>query len=457
MPGNNLPEDIEVALRHNAVANNTLETASRNALLNLKGNRPLTDRQQFDTENLWREVNGGTVERVNDLYRLATDPNQAGSVAELESANLGVYRSGAINEFSAGVYLDNGLPSDDGEVRLGFGNNEVDDGLYHVFDSQGWAFTIEALNNEDVDTARYDGEWEQGTVTEKQDSNGDTLGYVYGLDPATGTENSEIEWDPTHGYVYGATVGWYGPSSTLVWVLAISDQGGQWVQRRWPMFLYRPVQQPAISRPNRPIHVSVDSGSTAQDLAVRVGGRQFAYQGDVEPQDKEVFEQASNIPLPEDGTGVGDDDWYPVALIRRSEPHAGVAVGLKEWQVSSTSESTYIHTRVVDPQYITGASWDPPREMGASQTVLEFDIKSDTSTRVDVEAFTDSDGVVKPQGVAVAGDHVGTGAKNTATTGSLLGSLSWPLVRDNPTVLFARTRTGTSAELDVLATLREIA
>jgi hypothetical protein len=54
MPGPNLAQEIRDALVGPIAANNTLEVATRNGLINLKGNRPLTDRQDFDEQNVWQ-------------------------------------------------------------------------------------------------------------------------------------------------------------------------------------------------------------------------------------------------------------------------------------------------------------------------------------------------------------------------------------------------------------------
>jgi len=42
-------------------------------------------------------------------------------------------------------------------------------------------------------------------------------------------------------------------------------------------------------------------------------------------------------------------------------------------------------------------------------------------------------------------------------SGDLSGSLGFPVVRDYPTVLFARTRSGTNDTVDVIAKLSEVA
>lgn len=455
MPGDNLPQQIEYARRGPHSSNRAIQTANRQGLFNLKGDRVLSTRQDFDPANVWNEVNGGTITQEAELYTLETDDTQTNSQASLESARLGVYRSGVENEVGCGVYVDE-RPTGDGEVRIGYGINDEDDGIYHVIQSDDWQVTFERIGGEDVDVSREAGEWVRGNVTDKTDSNGDLQGRVYGLDPLTGSRDSRFEWVPGTGYVYGLTVGWYGPLSTMAWVDGIANVQGEWAQRRVPLFLYRPINDPAFTIPNRPIHVSVDNGSTAETVKARVGGRQYTVQGQVAPTPERTFASVEDQSIPMDGTGVGPKDWYPVCLVKRKPGFSGAAIGIREFEVSAPTESLAIHSRVIDPTYISGEAYEGPDDVSATQTALEFDMAADTPTRVDVETWTDSnDGdKVKPQGIAYAGDHVGTGAKNEPAGDDIKGSLEYPIVREFPTVFFVRTRSGQSDEVDgILKTL----
>jgi len=281
---------------------------------------------------------------------------------------------------------------------------------------------------------------------------------VYGLNLLRGSSEPMAYWDPGNGYVFGLTLGWYGPLSTMAWVDVVTSNVGDWQQRRVPLFLYRPIGAEAWDTPNRPLHVSVDNGTTAEQVQVRVGGRQFSVQGDVTPDPDPTWQEATGQSLPMDGTGYGANDWYPVALVKRKAGNPGAAVGLEEIGVSAPNESLALMARTIDPQYITGASYEGPDDVAATATALEFDIQTDTSTRVAVDEWTDpNDGSkTKVQGYGWRGDHVGTGAKNESATGDLSGNLRFPFVRNYPTVFFARTRSGTNDTVDVIAKLQEV-
>lgn len=454
--GDNLAEAILSRLYGPHKSNDALNVAAREGLFNLKGDRSLPERQEVDAFNVVRRVNGGTAVQENNLYHLATDTAQADSVAELESARLGVYRAGVQNEVSAGLWIDS-RPQDDGEIRLGYGDNTRDDGIYHVFKANDWQVAFERTGAEDIDVSRAAGEWERGQYTEKTNSSGEKVAEVFGLDPLDNSGDSRVAWDSGDGYVYGLTLGWYGPLSTMAWVETIADFKGYRAQRRIPLFLLRPVGDPSFEVPNQPVHVSVDGGTTADDVQCRVGGRQFSIQGDVQPTADPTTAERTQMTVPMDGTGVGPKDLYPVAVVRRKPSQRGVAIGLEEIEVSSAGEPLALYSRVIDSQYLGSTSYRPPRDQEANQTALEFDLEGDTPTRVTVETFTDStDGVVKPQGYGFRADHVGAATKNTPATGDLTGDLAFPQVREVPTVFFARTRTGTTDEVDVILKFQEV-
>lgn len=457
MAGDNLPAELEQALHGPHNSNGALSTATRQGLFNLKADRPLSSRQDYDAFNVRYTASGGTVTRAPEAYELATDGTQSGSRSVLESARLGVYRAGVENEAALGVWIPD-RPTGDGEIRIGYLDDRLpQDGLYHRITSDDWQAVATNRNAGTVQVSRSAGHWDQGTVTEHEDSEGNLVGKSYGLvedSPAVGAR----DWDPAWGYIYGVTIGWYGPLSSLFWVDAITNDVGEWRQSRQPLVLYRPLYEPSFTVPNRPLHLSVDNGTTAEQVRAQVAGRQFSIQGNVDPSPEPVWQDAIGQELPMDGTGFGANDWYPVAVFRRKDGNEGVASGLEEIEVAAPNESLAVHARLVDPQYLTNVSYTGPDDVSATQTSLEFDIQEDTTTRVTVDEWTDTnDGdKVKVQGIGFRGDHIGTGAKNEATTGNLSGDLAFPIVRQIPTVVFARTRSGTSDTCDVIGKFIEV-
>jgi len=457
MGGDNLPDEIQQALRGPHNSNAALAVAPRQGTFNLKADRPLSSRQDVDAYNVRYTENGGAVSRTPSAYEVAADGTQAGSRAVQESARLGVYRAGVENEAALGVWIPE-RPTGDGEIRIGYlDDRQPQDGMYHRITSDDWQAVATNRNAGTVRVSRSAGHWDHGTVTEHKNSEGELVGRSYGLledSPAVGAR----DWDPAWGYVYGVTIGWYGPLSSLFWVDAITNSLGEWRQSRQPLVLYRPLYQPAFEVPNRPLHLSVDNGTTAEQVRAQVAGRQFSTQGDVDPSPEPVWQEAVGMELPMDGTGFGAKDWYVVGVVRRKAGNEGVAAGLEELEVAGPNESLALHARIMEPQYLSNVSWSGPDEVSAGQTSLEFDIEPDTASRVTVDEWTDTEDEdkTKIQGIGYRGDHVGTGAKNTAVAGDLTGGLAFPIVRDTPTVFFARTRSGTSDDMDVIGKFTEV-
>ncbi|AGM11199.1 hypothetical protein M197_gp34 [Haloarcula hispanica tailed virus 2] len=456
MPGDKTPEQIARALRGPYTINDSLNVASLKGLWNFQPDRPLTDRQDFDPFNVWYEEGTGSVGRANQLYQLDSG-GTAGGRAVMETAQLGVYRSGAESQMGIGLYVDQ-RPTGDGYIDVAYtreGQAGTSDELAWRITADDLTFRISSDLHPLVTLSQNAGHFEQGAAEVIEDG-GTPIGKVYGLDPIDGSGPSRIDYTPSRGYVYGIIPGWYGPSATMGYIKEVGDVAGQWSQRVWPLFLYRPYTDPAIERPNHPGHVAVDNGTTDESVQARLGGRQFHTNGDIPDRSEPTHDWATDQTLPMDGTGVGESDWYVVAVVKRKPGYGSTAIGLAEFALASDSQPLAVQARVVDPTYLSGTSYRSPTDHDENQTALEFDMDSATPADVTLASYTDTDGIDKPQGIAWDGDIIGAGEKQEARFGRLGGGFAFPVVRQYPTVFLATTRTGTSDDVDSSIRLNEV-
>jgi len=428
----------------------TLNVSTSNSLWGLQPDNPLTDRQEHDPFNVWRETNGGTVQRSGAGYELATDPAQTNSEGVLETARLGLYRPGNMGSVGGSVVVQN-RPTGDGSIDAGYLLDGTADGFVHRItadDLQGHFRNL--TNGVEFTVSRSAGEMEKDAVTTKTDGNGDPVAKVYGIDPMDGEGISNIEWDPAHGYIYGFLIGWYGTSTVTAFIKAVGERARERVYDVWPMYMVEPVGGPLFQIPNRPYHVRTSNGTTAEEVSARVLGRQYQTFGDSTESFRPVFATAEDQTIPMDGTGYGDRDWYVVAVGRRKPTDVadGKVISLEDFEVASDAEAIAIHARTVDPTYLSGVQYQSPIDVDPTQSPVEFDMATDTPSRVSISTYTTSQGDVVPQGVAWKGDIIGAGGKNQAREGDLKGDLNFPIIRNNPTVWFVRTRTGTSDDVD---------
>ena len=452
MPGNNLPEKIAQELTGPISVNDSLSVATYRGFFTFQPDRVLTDLQDHDPFNVWYERNGGVAKRgATDQYRLETDGTQTDSEAVLETAQLGVYRPGTTVTASAGMWLDV-EPQGGSYYDMGYFSDTGTEGAYfHV--SEGW--TLDYV----IESARYDGgsitiaqeEMAQREVTEKTDG-GETVGKVYGLDPLDDNGPSRTDYQGDHGAILGSTIGWYGPSSIMGWFTDVGDVEGEWVQRVWPLFLYRPLHGPAIRNPNQPISARVNNAGSGQDLQARVGGRQFAVRGEVPLSPQPTFHYADSQTLPMDGTGAGERDWYVVAVIRRKPDDENTALGMRGLSITSAGEPVATITRTVQLSDIDGTvEWNQPVDTHSVQTAIEVDCATDTPDRLTLAEAT-IDGTTKLRGVGWNGGVAGAGASGAAGTTEagkidLETSFGFPFVREYPTVVLATTRSGTGDDV----------
>ncbi len=443
MGSTNLPEDIDKELRGPIQVNQALDVTTRQGFWNFQPDRTLTDQQDFDPYNVWYERNGGLAEQVGSgLYQVSTD-GSTDSEAILETADIGIYRPGSTANVSGGVWVDT-LPTGDAFYTIGYEQEGDTERLDFLVDSSGdLQFEFDSIRYTNGPFVLGPDTFERGTVTEVEDG-GTKVAEVYGLRRTNGTGFVVDNYAPQRGYLYGVTLGWYGPTSVMPWIGEVGDLNGQWVQRAWPLAMIRPVGGPLVEQPNRPWSVQANSRTSGQSLQARLGGRQFSVSGQIELSAEPTFDWAEDQSVPTDGAG--PNDWNVIAVFKRKAGFTGTGLGVDVLNVVPDSEDIRVLVRVVDPQYLTGVEYDEPRDTPAAQTALETDLETDTPDRVTIDTAT-IDGTTKVQGIGWTGGFAN--ASNQGVGDTRIGAgFDFPVVREYPTVVLAASRTNQSATVD---------
>jgi hypothetical protein len=461
MPGENLAEDIHQFDQGPLALSRDKPVATLKGLFNFQPDRPLTRRQDHDPFNVMVRSNGGDVLRSSGgLYQVETDGTTTAQ-AELATAQLGVYRPGTLANWATGVWIDVDPAGTDAFYDVGYGGRGFSEGLFfRILGEESIEFRIQSERyQEDVVLGRN--LWERDTVTEITDG-GEVVGTMYGIDAWLGGRKSGGLFQASRGHLFGSIVGWYGPSSIMPYVVEVGDVNGTWVQKVWPLFLYRPVHGPAIENPNLPLRITAQNNGSAQTLQARIGGRQFSYRGDVplSPQPTHHWSKIQDIPM--DGSGTGERDWYVVAVLRRkqSAEFKSTALGMDDFRVTSGTEPMAYHARTIPESLLSGTiEYDEPVDTHAQQTAIEVDCAADTPDRVTVDE-AQIDGSTKLEGIKWQGNIAGSnvsdqvGAAGTATKAANVG-FGFPIVRGEPTVIVAATRSGNSDKVTTSFTLEE--
>lgn len=460
MPSENLAEDIKQFDQGPLKLTKDKAVATLKGLFNFQPDRPLTQRQDHDAFNVMLRSNGGDVVRSSGgLYQLETDGTTTAE-ATLSTAQLGVYRPGTLVNWATGVWVDRDPAGFDAFYDVGYGGLEFSEGLFfRIQGEETIEFRIRSQRyQEDVVIERD--LWERGKVTEIT-AGGEVVGEVYGIDPWLGGNKSGGTFQAQRGHLFGSIVGWYGPSSIMPYVVEVGDVNGKWAQKVWPLFLYRPINGPAITNPNLPLRVTAENNGSSLNLQARVGGRQFSYRGDVplSPQPTHHWSPLQNIPM--DGTGTGERDWYVVAVLRRkqSTEFGQTALGMDDFRVTSTTEPMAYHARTIPESLLSGSiEYGDPVDMHAQQTAIEVDCAADTPERVTVDE-AQIDGITKLEGIkwegTIAGSNVDNQFSAANATEAQNAGFGFPVVREHPTVIVATTRSGTADDVTTSFTLEE--
>jgi len=463
--------DYDRAMRGVATVNEAVTTASLNSQFELLPDTAFVSTQDFDADNVWYERNGGGVSgRVEDgvdrLIGLDLDGAQTDSYASVETAPIVVYRAGTKIFGAVGAWVDD-YPTGDATFDIEYGREArtltKEDGT--TVDVGTEFYRLRTVANPDNDPPvdleftvgtdfDDDGTGETNTITvtdtrpgEVVDFDTDPKAKYYAIDPFDGEGPTERTFDPKIGYIYGFLIGWYGPSSVVPYITTTANMYGNVVERIWPLGIYDPLERPSLLRPNQPLKVSVDNGTSGQALSARVGGRQATYFGNVQATPNPTQHYA--IGQTHDGsTGTEGDvtgsNWQVAAVVKRKANRPGTALGILKTTIATTS-GLAVQGRVVPESKISGTlSYTAPSDYEGTSSALLADCASDTPDRLTVGTETKDDGSTKLVGSKYDGDLIGQG-KNDLTLGETESNFAFPLVRTHPTVILASVRDRTAS------------
>lgn len=431
-----------------ATVNDVQSVAPLKSLWTLGPGETLTDRQSFTPYNLWEENNSATVDNDgNGLERLQTDSGTSNSNAVLESSALGIYRPGTQVQTAGGIWVRSD-PTGDQYYETGYGREGGNSFLYHRIHPDDYRIAFSNAVSGESEISQSDGHLEPGAKNR--------IGHadVYGVDPLDGTGPSGIDLDPSHGYVFGFKIGWYGPSVTVPYLVGVGDLAGEYVQRRWPICIIDPVGEPLISRPNEPYHFAAkNNGTTGNALDIRIGGRHFSYMGEILAGRKDLTHQTAQMSIPMDGSGSGPNDWYVVAVVTRKDGFEETAASVGDISVD-TDNSLALHARVLPESSLSGTlAYQNPSDTFDDESYVKVDSKADTPSRITVDTAEDSNALdedaTKLKGVKWGGRFAGGDAGGNRTRVGEAGTFELQLVREFPAVLLARTNDGNSATVSV--------
>jgi len=454
--GSRNERELSDALNGVADLNGAITVEGLTGLWNGTPGDPFTDRQDFDTENIWTEENGGAVVLENGLNVLETDGTQAASRAVLETAALGIYRSGTQVRV-AGGFTGFEAPTGDQFYEWGYGRAAGES--YVRFRETAGDLQVRFSNETSGEkvVSRATGDLEPGSRTVIEDGNGTPVARVYGIDPMDGTGPSGIDYRGTEGVLSGFRVGWYGPTTTVPFMVGTGDVAGEYREKVFPLCLIDPVSEPLFTRPNEPWVWIADNDGTApgdgDGLRLETGGRQFSYGGDIDAVRKDIVHQSPQMSIPMDGSGSTTEiresggatrEWYVLGVFKRMPGDETTAVSLGDLSVASNN-NLYVHARVLPESNLSGTlDYGEPTDTHAESSYVEVDMWDDTPSRVTVET-AQIDGRTRLTGKSWGGRVVaGSGTLNSFTVGSA-NEFQLQFVRQNPVVLLGSTVDGTSA------------
>jgi len=395
----------------------------------------------YNDSNIWYEVNGADVSSLKPkatLAELTTDGAQTDSKVAVESPSL-VYRPGTELSVSAGLFVDV-LPEGDSKYEVIYGREprsiadpftgeSVDVGkeyaglrIVDAPDASERTHDLQFVVGTDPDgdgtvtenvvpiTA---GDWEaEEYITTFEDV---PQAEVYGKDPLNGGGPSNIQFDARRGYTMGVEIGWYAPTSMVPYLVETVSQAGRYKQRRHPILIYNPIEGPAIQRPNQPVRVVADNGTSGQDLSARLGGRAGAYNGDVGISKSPIGHNAYNqdVPGAVSTTGTQGLEWSIVAVakVRAVDPDGVVSPRPASLLVDNNAS---LQVRICRESDISGTiEYDEPSNTNRADTPLAIDAVADTPDRLSINTVTDpADGEDKLAGDKVGGGLLSSGGNN---------------------------------------------
>lgn len=467
---------LEEVLKGRANLNDSIAVAPLQTQFQFVPDTEYPSTQEFDANSVWYLDNGATISGqgssgLNRLIELKTDGAQANSKSAVETAPLAIYRSGTKSVVATGVWFDT-LPTGDAFYDVQFGREkrtltteagtdiEVGTEYYSLKAVENTDFSpavdLEFEVGTDIDD---DGVAETNTIPLKSQREGATVDLTdakpkakfHVIDALDGKGPSGIDYDSRRGYLLGYVIGWYGPSAVMPFIVNTGNIGGNWNERVWPIGLYQPIEDPSILRPNQPVRVEANNGSSGQDLAARIGGRQAGFFGNVTQEPSPTHSYIKNQTHDSTAGTAGDvtgSNWQVAAVLKRRADRPGTALGILS-ETFAADAGLSMQARIMTESDISGTiEYERPSDHEKAESSLLVDQKTDTPTRLSIGTETKDNGETVLVGKKVDGEILGSG-KNELTVEKTQGAFTFPLIRTHPTVILLSVRPGsTSTDVD---------
>lgn len=278
----------------------------------------------------------GTVTSNGTGEILVSSGATTGSSACLESAEIGRYIPGYGAQLGIGARIEN-LITGDQEARVGGIGANKQNGFYFGVDSTG------------VFVARR----RDGVVKDK------TYQPDWNLDPLDGTGDSGVVLTLTQGNVLQIDFTWYGYGQIRFGVLAVVDGKQSFI----PCHSLRVDGETSVASPNLKVCVEVDNNTTAEDVSVYVGGRQYSIIGNYVPKYRFTGDFRGDV---DTSTTV-----VPLISFRRKSDFSDRSIKIEGYDSIVTGEPAVMELRL-DPT-LTNAAFDTPTDYTPSETALESD------------------------------------------------------------------------------------
>lgn len=283
--------------------------------------------------------NGGTQQLApSGEIQIQTGTNANGNVS-INSAEIGRYIPGFGAEIGLGV---RGITTPTGSQQARWGGltpNEKD-GLYFLWDANGIAVV---RRNDNVENIVRQADWN--------------------LDKLDGNGRSKIVLNINEGKIYQVDYTWYGYGA-IVFGLVDTAIGGQ--QRFIPVHRFQSFSDTSVQSPNLKVFIEAgNGGTTASNLDIRLGGRQYSIIGKYIPKYRFTGDRRASTAL---STTV-----KPLVSFRRKAAFSDRSIKLAGYSLVNTGTTpVYIEIRINGT--LTGFNFLTPTDYTASETALESDL-----------------------------------------------------------------------------------
>lgn len=362
---------------------------------------------QKDTDLRNVKPGNASVNFSNGEFEVTTTASGASNQA-LESG-LAEYQAGL--PAAASVYVEK-ADNPVGLMESGYGGDAFNNGLFWRWASTGRpSFVRERAG---VECEIPQSKWTEDVREEDiEDSNGDVVGKISGIDPMDGTGPSGFDVSPPVIGLIGVDMVLYGGGGFAPWFVDLREDR---MEKRYA-FVFVPKNESILTQFNQPLFGKLDNDGTATADSMIMTERQFITYGKPSPPTRatpHVVNEAVTISSP-----------TAITAFRRRD--AGGPVRLDVLDTFIRMDNRAHIWFLVNPTITNSPTWGQPVRDDAGNTVSQSETALEVSDDIAVDAST---------GIAIEGAQVpgGTGSNVRVQETSLA---STPFQRDQHLVLMA--------------------